>query len=124
MHEQIRIYLGLWTKYRLPILQKMRAAEAEQAEQFYTLYLHEFQALGTRVQSGYSFNLEISNGRVSNNIAGTAVARDLYEMLKQSEAAKKLMENRVWSFKMGRDFKLKISSQAIASQETAQEADV
>jgi hypothetical protein len=122
MNEQISIYLGFWRKYRLPIQQKMKGAAQQQGDQEYQLYAHEFKALGTRIQVNYSFNLEISNGRVANNINGSAIARDLFEMLKMTDSTNALLDNNHFILKMGKDFKLKISCPSAATETQSEPA--
>ena len=100
------IYMNLWQKYRPVILNKMEQAHKETQE--YQLMKHEFESIGDRKSSGYSFNLEISNGIVSNNIGGTAVARDLYEVLKNSDTAKSIMENNHIKITLSKEFVLAI----------------
>ena len=119
MNDQISIYLSFWRKYRLPILQKMKSA-LQDGEQEYRLYAHEFKALGTRVQASYSFELQVNAGKVVNNINGSAIARELFEMLKQSESTNALLDQHHFVIKMGKDFKLKISS---PSAEPSAESD-
>lgn len=84
----------------------MRAAL--NAPQTYALYKHEFEALGNRTQSEYSFNLEIKNGVVHNNIGGSAVARDLLEVLRNSVAAQQLMKEHFFKINLNNEFVLTI----------------
>lgn len=83
------IYVELWQKYRPAILAMMKVSEAE--HKYYQLTEHEFTAIGERTKAGYVFNLEISKGKVVNNISGTAVARDLFIVLENSATAKEIM---------------------------------
>ena len=82
--------------------------------QFYQLSKHEFEAIGYRESSGYAFNLEIKNGIVTNTIDGTAVARDLFEVLKSSITAKELMQVHYFKINLTSDFKLKIQTQTLS----------
>jgi len=77
--KDTKIYQPLWQKYRPVIISIMKLA-AEPQE--YQLSKHEFEAIGDREKAGYTFNLEIKNGIVVNNIEGTVVARDLFAVLK------------------------------------------
>jgi len=104
------IYLPLWQKYRLVIISKM--IMAIESTQEYPLFKHEFEAIGERISSGYAFNLEIKNGILQNNIDGTAVARDLYEVLKGSESAKAIMKSNNFKINLTKDFKLIIQTKA------------
>ncbi len=91
-------YIPLWTKY-LPAL-RILFKKALESKQQLQLYKHDFEISGDRDKSGYTFNLEIKNGRVVNNIIGTAVARDLYKVLKGDE--------RIMSFLLQNDIKLSL----------------
>lgn len=102
------IYISLWQKYRPVIISKMK--ESANATQTYQLSKHEFEAIGERTSAGYVFYLEIKNGKVINNIEGTAVARDLYEVLKNSETAKELMKNKHLKINLSKDFNLHIQT--------------
>jgi hypothetical protein len=102
------IYNLLWQKYRPVIISKMK--EALNLPQEYQLSKHEFEAIGDRTNSGYSFNLQIENGVLKNNIDGTAVARDLFEVLKNSATAKELMKDNNFKINLTKDFTLKIQS--------------
>lgn len=53
-------------------------------------------------------NLEIKKGAVANNIEGTAVARDLFEMLKLSKTAFELLKKHDFKITLTKDFTLKI----------------
>lgn len=106
--KETNIYILLWQKYRPVIISKMRSAL--ETSQEYQLTKHEFEAIGDRTNSGYGFNLEIKNGIVQNNIEGTAVARDLYEVLKSSETAKMLMINNYFKINLTKDFILTIQT--------------
>lgn len=100
--------MSLWKKYRPAILNKMKMCFEEPQE--YQLSRHEFEAIGDRLNSGYSFNLEIGNGTVINNIEGTAVARDLFEVLKQSNIARELMQNNYFKINLAKNFILTIQT--------------
>jgi len=103
-----KIYNLLWERYRPVIISKMK--EALYFPQEYQLYKHEFEAIGDRTNSGYSFNLEIENGILKNNIDGSAVARDLFEVLKNSTTAKELMKDNYFKINLTKDFTLKIQT--------------
>lgn len=62
----------------------------------------DFAKVGNR--KSYSFNLEFINGKVSNNISGSAVARDLARVLQNNIKFKKLSFRKELKFKMSKDF--------------------
>ncbi len=102
------IYNSLWNKYKPVLTSKLKQALVE--PQDYQLSKHEFEAIGDRTNSGYSFNLEIKNGVLKNNIGGTAVARYLFEVLKSSATAKELMKDNYFKINLTKDFTLKIQT--------------
>lgn len=105
--KEANIYLPLWRKYKPAIQALMKAAL--QAPQEYQLSAHEFKAIGERPKSGYAFNLEIENGKVINDISGSAVARDLWAMIKESNTAIRHAETNHYKFNLSTSFLLKIT---------------
>ena len=69
MYYESNHYASLWSKYRPVILQLMMAAGNE--PQQYKLSAHEFKAIGQREKTGFSFTLEVSDGKAVNNIKGS-----------------------------------------------------
>jgi hypothetical protein len=100
------IYFTFWLKYKPTIVALLKSSRTK--PQQYQMFKHEFEALGNRVKSNYVFNLEIVNGKCVNDISGTAVARDLLEILNTSEIAKSLFKNNHFKINMGIDFMLHI----------------
>jgi len=81
---------------------------ANNGEQVLQLQKYEFEVSGNRKDSGYTFTLEIVNGLVSNNISGSAVARDLYDILLESEKVKSMFKEKNFKITLGREYILKI----------------
>ena len=67
----------------------------------------DFSLAGDR--KNYSFNLEFDDGVVSNNISGSAVARDLAAELTSSSFTKSVLNNGYFIFRMDKNFTLWIS---------------
>ena len=67
----------------------------------------DFALAGDR--KDYSFNLEFDDGIVSNNISGSAVARDLAAELTSSSITKSFLNNSYFIFRMDKNFTLWIS---------------
>lgn len=103
-----KIYLNLWKKY-LPIIRILLKKSLNNNEEL-QLNRMEFETVGGRDLSGYCFNLEIKNGKVSNDISGTAVARDLYQVLNNDKMLIEFFKERRIKFSMGRSFILKIGT--------------
>ncbi len=101
-------YRNLWTKY-LPVLGVL-IKNAAKGVQTLQLYKNEFQATGARDLSGYSFNLEIANGKAVNDISGTAVARDLLKVLSENKTSAEILKGRRIKMSMGEAFEVSITS--------------
>ena len=67
----------------------------------------DFALAGDR--KDYSFNLEFDDGIVSNNISGSAVARDLAAELSNSSSVKSILKTGYFKFRMDNNFTLWIS---------------
>ena len=67
----------------------------------------DFALAGDR--KNYSFNLEFDDGIVSNNISGSAVARDLAAELSNSSSVKSILKTGYFKFRMDNNFTLWIS---------------
>ena len=72
-----------------------------------TLNFEDFELVGNR--QSYSFNLEFDDGVVSNNISGSAVARDLAAVLSTSSSVKSILKTGYFKFQMDKNFTLSIS---------------
>lgn len=76
--------------------------------QTFQMYNHEFESRGEREVSGYSFNLEFENGKVINNIAHTAVARDLRDVMVSNMKVKEILSNHKFKINLDTNFTLHI----------------
>lgn len=109
-----QLYTSLWNKYRPVILHLMSAAENEPQE--YKLFVHEFKASGEKVKSGYSFSLEVANGKALNNIKNSSVAQDLLHMLQQSKRASELMNEASYELSLDKQFVLRVNRKEVLSE--------
>jgi hypothetical protein len=69
-------YIELWLRKRDAIVSLIEQGGGE-----YKFDEREFFQAGDRDPKGYSFNLEYKNVQQTNNISGSAVARDLDQVL-------------------------------------------
>lgn len=99
------IYISLWEKYKAAIVSKLKSAV--ESPQEYQLSKHEFETFGRRPIAEYKFKLEIDNGKLMH-MSNSVVARDLFEVLKQSPAAKELMNQHHFIIEMNTKFFLTI----------------
>jgi hypothetical protein len=100
-------YFWIWEKYR-PVLLKLMKDSANDS-QSYQLSPHEFQDVNNKKSTGYSFNLKAYQGKILGKSAKNAIAKDMMQVLVQSETAKGLMENMTYEFKMDKNFVLTVT---------------
>lgn len=99
-------YITLWNKYINVIRIKLNNSIKHEEE--LQLSKVEFEAAGDRDSAGYSFNIEISKGKVINDISGTAVARDLFNVLNSNPKTKEFLMDKHLKIYMGTSFMLKM----------------
>ena len=116
-------YTTLWNKYRPMILKLMVDAGKDSQPQQYRLFPHEFKAVGIKEKTGYSFVLEVSQGKAINKIKGSTVARDLLSVLQQSQKASQLMNEAIYELKMDKQFIFHVSKKVEAVVEPAPVAE-
>ncbi len=100
------LYYSLWRNHLNDIESKM--SNATIVGQSLLLNKQEFEIYGNRKASGYTFTLEIIHGRVVNNIKGSAVARDLYDILIGSEKVKSMFNEKNFKITLGKAYILNI----------------
>ncbi|HEX8019513.1 hypothetical protein [Mucilaginibacter sp.] len=108
-----RNYLMTWQKY-MPVI-RLHLKRSMQEEQQFKLNITDFEAAGSRGKSGYTFSINMENGKVTNNISGSAVARDLYELLKADNAIKELLKDKNVKVSVGKSFVLSIKTTHLSS---------
>ncbi|MBD1364224.1 hypothetical protein IDJ77_10420 [Mucilaginibacter sp. ZT4R22] len=111
-----RKYLTTWKRY-IPVI-RLHLKKSLNEEQSFKLNITDFESAGDRGKSGYTFNLSMENGKVINNISGSAVARDLYEALKADEAIKAFLQDRNIKISVGKSFLLTIKTTHVSSYKT------
>jgi hypothetical protein len=103
-----RKYLQTWKKY-IPVI-RLHLKRSLTEDQSFKLNITDFESAGDRGKSGYTFNLNLENGKVTNNVSGSAVARDLFEALKNDEAIKVLLQDKSIKISVGKSFLLSIKT--------------
>ena len=71
--------IALWTKY-LPAI-RILLKKAVNEEQQFTLNKIELQSVDNRKNVNFSFNLEISNGKVESSLGVSPMGKDLFNVL-------------------------------------------
>jgi hypothetical protein len=103
-----RKYLTTWKKY-LPVI-RLHLKRSLNEEQSFKLNITDFESSGDRGKSGYTFNIQMENGKVINNISGSAIARDLFELLKTDDAIKAILQDKAVKISVGKSFMLNIKT--------------
>jgi len=104
----------------LPVI-RLHLKKSLVEEVSFKLNITDFESAGDRGKSGYTFNLTMENGKVTNNIGGSAVARDLYEALKSDETIKAILQEKAVKISVGKTFLLSIKTTHISSYKTVAE---
>lgn len=112
MDEQGK-YTRVWKKY-LPVI-RMKMKKAIIAEQELQLDEIDFKMPGKKAIAGYSFNLEMDKGSVSNNIAGAIAARTLVDVLKEDQVSRELLSKHKVKISLDRKFCLRMEVVALAA---------
>jgi len=81
--------IALWTKY-LPAI-RILLKKALNEEQQFTLNKTELQSVDNRKNVNFSFNLEISNGKVESGIGVSPMGKDLFNVLNGDLIVRKFM---------------------------------
>jgi len=97
-------YSNIW-RNALPTISEILGSSAPSGS--ITLNFEDFALVGNR--QSYSFNLKFCDGTVSNNISGSAVARDLAAVLRSSSKIKSAIQDGVFKFRMDKNFTLWVS---------------
>jgi hypothetical protein len=100
-------YMELWKRYLPQIIQTLQNCDNKMHHLLLNSY--EFQLVGN--MKNYSFNLEFTDGKVSNNIKASAIARDLAAVIEGSEEARQIISAGHYKFRMDRTFSLCICKQ-------------
>lgn len=99
-------YINLWTKY-LPVI-SLQLKNSKNGVRTIPMNEIEFTSVGDRDNAGYQFNLIIKNGKVTNDISGTAVARDFNKVLNSNPAAKQILKEGTYKLNLNTQFVLTI----------------
>lgn len=108
-----RKFLLTWKRY-LPVI-RLHLKKSVAEDQSFKLNITDFESAGDRGKSGYTFSLVMDNGKVTNNISSSAVARDLYEALRSDEAIKAMLLEKSIKISVGKSFLLTIKNTPISA---------
>ncbi len=108
-------YLQLWKKY-IPLI-RLLLKKADKEDQTFQLYKHEFDATGVSAKIAHTFNLEMQNGKVMNNVRGMAVVSDLIQLLRENKDVHEWIQDKHLMISMGKGFDLTIKQLQLAEEE-------
>jgi hypothetical protein len=111
----VQSYASLWNKYRPAILKLM--VDAAAGTQRYKLSAHEFKMLNPKEKSGYTFTVQIYQGKAQNSIKESINAQDLLYMLTQSKKASELMSSDAYEFALDKQFNLSVTKVSVPAAE-------
>jgi hypothetical protein len=95
-------YIHIWHKYRPVILRLM--VNARETAQQYVFSSHEFKRVAPTYRGGLAFLLYFHRSKALNNIKTSTLAKELLEILQQSQTASKLAENSTFEFMLDKHF--------------------
>jgi len=98
------LYIKIWEDELPHILDFLRG---EEKNVVISLKSSRFSDVGNRENSGYTFRLDIINGVVPHK-SGSAVARDLKQVLDSSNEFKELAKDSVLSIRLNKEFELQL----------------
>ncbi|WP_374950321.1 hypothetical protein [Mucilaginibacter sp.] len=116
-----RKYLTTWRKY-IPVI-RLHLKRSFTEDQSFKLNITDFESAGDRGKSGYTFSLQMENGKVINNISGSAVARDLHEALKTDETIKAMIQDKAIKISVGKSFVFSIKTTHLSSYKPEEPAN-
>jgi len=102
------MYTQVWIKY-LPII-KILLKKAATADQELTLNRIDFEKLGIARKAGYKFTIQFENGKASNTVGSSQLARDLVTVLTESNDTKYLFRFNTYELTLTPKFVLQISN--------------
>lgn len=109
-------YLHVWKKY-MPVIRLLLKKAGDQKLQ---LYRYEFETTGVKLKSGYSFNIDMVNGRVMNRISSSAIAKDLVQAMIEMPAVNEWLKSQTVKISMGKSFELNLEKIVPVVQEAAE----
>ena len=100
--QNSHLYEPIWQKHMPEILLELKKSRPSSL----SLNASDFHEAGNRKR--YAFKLEIEKNTVTNNIKGSAVARDLLRVLQRNEQFNEVAQSNHLIFRMDKEFRLYI----------------
>lgn len=103
------MYTQVWAKY-LPII-KILLKKSGTADQDLPLNRIDFEKLGMARKAGYKFTIIFQDGKASNTIGSSQLARDLATVLTENNDTKYLFKHNTYELTLNTKFSLHIVNQ-------------
>ncbi|MEP7107422.1 MAG: hypothetical protein ABI760_05555 [Ferruginibacter sp.] len=113
------MYTYIWNKY-LPVI-RILLKKSSNGDQLLSLNRDDFERAGTGRKAGYKFNIEFTEGRVSNVISGSDLASHLAAAMLEDAATKAVLQTGHFQVILNTKFQLTIKNTTPAPLETAEE---
>ena len=99
-------YSHLWMKYSAVIRVLLKKTEVE--NQKLQLFKHEFDHSGNKQNVNVTFSIDLVNGRATNIVSNTGIARDLWRILDDNSTTRNWLKERSIKITMGKTYELQI----------------
>jgi len=99
-------YQHLWMKYQAVI--RVLLKKTSTGEQTLKLFKHELENAGGRDKQGYTFCVELINGKFVNRQNSTPIARDLVYILDENKDIKNWLKENSVKFSFDKTFELRL----------------
>lgn len=113
------MYNHIWKKY-LPFI-NIQLKRSANGDQVMNLNRVDFERAGTGRKAGYKFMIQITEGRVSNVISGSALAMNLASVMLEDDNTKKILKQSQYEISLNTKFQL-LTKNTRASKAAEEEA--
>ncbi|MCQ2330000.1 MAG: hypothetical protein MJZ93_05545 [Paludibacteraceae bacterium] len=98
------LYTQIWKNHLSDIIEIIKGGESS----FFQVEQEAFENAGNRPSSGYNFRTEFTNGECTNRPSGSAVGRDLAEVVEMSQEFREACNEKFVVIRMGKNFDLHV----------------
>jgi hypothetical protein len=111
-----KAFIPVWNKYR-PVILKMMIDSSKDGGQTYQLSQHEFKQMNPKQKGGFTFKLQVANGKAKAGLKDNTLAQDLWDILQYSPKATELIAQSEFEFAMDRNFVLHVQKLSTTTSE-------
>jgi hypothetical protein len=110
-----KAFIPVWNKYR-PVILKMMIDSSKEG-QSYQLSQHEFKQMNPKQKGGFTFKLQVANGKAKAGLKDNTLAQDLWDILQYSPKATELIAQSEFEIAMDRNFVLHVQKLSTTTNE-------